>query len=258
MIRSLARAVPARGLQGRARCVVSDLRGGDYFEQLAGRARRARPRRACTRVLFLRPTSDAADALQGDAPPPPARPARQRARRHPRERELLAPDPRARRHGRRHHRPERAGAAAQGGAEMLEPGQPGKLAVTSRPSATSTGPRATPTWRSTCASCPTRTTSRTSSRSPAWTRGSSTTSAATGAWTRSTSTSCRSWTTSCPSTSTRARRTSSSRSAARAASTAPSRSPSTSPRATATARPLRRRRAPRHRQALKVARDGLG
>ena len=48
--------------------------------------------------------------------------------------------------------------------ELLEPSTPGKLAVTFKCSATSTARRATPTWPSTCASCPTRTTTPTCAR----------------------------------------------------------------------------------------------
>ena len=93
------RALPARGLQGRAR--VRRLRPARR-RVLRGPRRvldeldAGRPRH---RVLFLeRRRADAADPLQGDPPPPPAGARRGAWRRHAARAGAARPDPRARRH----------------------------------------------------------------------------------------------------------------------------------------------------------------
>ena len=157
------RAVPARGLEGRARggrvatCAAASTsrRSRSVLDELD--AGGARPPRAVPR----RRRADAAQPLQGDAPPPPARAARAASSTASApsascsSRSASAPT----RH--RHHGPERARrCGARSPTSCSSPSTPGRLAVTfDVASATSTARRATPTSRSTCASCPTRTTS---------------------------------------------------------------------------------------------------
>ena len=249
MIRSLAELFRHPGSKVERAAVVSDSRGGEYLSALAGVIDELDEAEVVHRVLFLE--SDEQTLLNR---------YKETRRRHP----LVA----ARQRGRRRPpraRAARAGARARGlcidtsglspaalrrkvADELLEPGTPGRLAVTlhvvrpqARPAARRR-PRA-----STSASCRTRTTRPTCGRSPGSTSGSSTTSAATAACRSSTTTCCRCSSTCCRSTSPRARRTSSSRSAAPAAATARSRSPSTSARVPRARRVLRRGPAPRRR-----------
>ena len=83
MIRSLVELFMHAGSKVARAAVVSDVRGGSYFEGLAAmlddlRARGRQPSRAVPRGR----RADAAHALQGDPPPPSAGADRQRARRH--------------------------------------------------------------------------------------------------------------------------------------------------------------------------------
>ena len=168
MIRSLAELFMHEGSKVERAAVVSDVRGGEYFAGARARARRARRAGGVAhRVLFLeRRRADAARPLQGDAPPPPARaraaasstasrasatllaPVRERA-------DLVidttGPDARRR-------------CAARSPTSCCDARAPAGSRSRSARSATSTARRATPTSRSTCASCPTRTTSRTCAR----------------------------------------------------------------------------------------------
>ena len=77
MIRSLVELFMHEGSKVARAAVVSDVRGGSYFEGLAAmlddlRASGVAPPRAVPRGR----RADAADPLQGDAPPPPAGPDR--------------------------------------------------------------------------------------------------------------------------------------------------------------------------------------
>ena len=115
MIRSLAGLFLHEGSKVERACVVSDLRGGEYFEELAavldelrlGPRRRPRPLPGGRRA-------DAAHPLQGDPPAPPARPQRQRRRRRAPRAGAARADPRAGRHDHRHDGAERLRAAPQG------------------------------------------------------------------------------------------------------------------------------------------------
>ena len=75
MIRSLVELFVHEGSKVERAAVVSDVRGGEYFDALRAvlddlRAARAAPPRAVPR----RRRADAAQPLQGDAPPPPVAP----------------------------------------------------------------------------------------------------------------------------------------------------------------------------------------
>ena len=92
MIRSLVDLFMHAGSKVQRAAVVSDVRGGSYFEGLAQmlddlRAPGVTPPRAVPRGR----RADAADPLQGDAPPPPAGAGGSVADGIARERELLAP-----------------------------------------------------------------------------------------------------------------------------------------------------------------------
>ena len=182
MIRSLAELFVHEGSKVERAAVVSDVRGGEYFDGLVAVLDELEAAGVEPRVLFLDADEQTLlHPLQGDAPPPPARARRAACRRHRRaSAQLLEP---LRERADVVHRHDRACSRAmlrrKVADEMLAPTTPRRLAVTFTPSATSTGRRATPTCPSTCASCPTRTTSPTCARSPASTSGSSTTSAAT-------------------------------------------------------------------------------
>ena len=115
MIRALVELFMHEGSKVERAAVVSDVRGGDYFEALQRRARRPRrARRAPPRPVPRRRRGDAAHPLQGDPPPPSAR-ARRRASAQgiAAERALLEPLKRARRRRHRLDRPQGAHAAAQ-------------------------------------------------------------------------------------------------------------------------------------------------
>ena len=163
MIGSLIELFVHEGSKVERAAVVSDVRGGEYFEELAAvlddlDRMRAAPPRAVPR----RRGRDAAQPLQGDAPAPPARAGRLDRRRH-RGRARPARRPQgARRRRHRHDRAERRDAAR---ARSSRPSSASSRRAGSRSpspaSASSTARRATPTSSSTCASCPTRTTSPT-------------------------------------------------------------------------------------------------
>ena len=79
MIRALVELFVHEGSKVERAAVVSDVRGGEYFDALRRGARgAARDGRRAPRAVPRRRRADAADPLQGDAPPPPAR--RRRAR----------------------------------------------------------------------------------------------------------------------------------------------------------------------------------
>ena len=92
MIRALVELFVHEGSKVERAAVVSDVRGGEYFDGLA-RVLETLPRRRgrAPRAVPRRRRGDAAQPLQGDAPAPPARARGLRHRRHRREREMLAP-----------------------------------------------------------------------------------------------------------------------------------------------------------------------
>ena len=160
------RAVPPPRLEGRARRRGVRLArrrvpvGAGRRDRRARRGRR-RPPRAVPRGR----RADAAQPLQGDAPPPPAGAARQRGRRHPARDGAAGAGQGARRHVHRHQRPERhRRCAARSPTSCSSASRRAGWRSPSPRSATSTARRATPTWRSTCASCRTRTTRPTCGR----------------------------------------------------------------------------------------------
>ena len=146
MIRSLVELFMHEGSKVVHAAVVSDARGGSYFEGLAAmlddlRASGVTPSGAVPGGR----RGDAADALQGDAPPASARPERQRRRG---DRARAASCSRrcgAGRRGDRHHRADRGDAPPQARREMLPSDAPGGWPSPSRASASSTAPSATPT-----------------------------------------------------------------------------------------------------------------
>ena len=132
MIRSLSELFLHEGSKVERAAVVCDSRGGEYLAALAGVIDQlaAAGVRAPRRVPHRR-RADAGRPLQGDAPAPPAVPARQRRRRHPRRaascsrRCASAPDLVIDTSG--------LSAAAlrrKVADELLEPATPGRLAVT--------------------------------------------------------------------------------------------------------------------------------
>ena len=133
MIRSLAELFLHEGSKVERACVVSDLRAGDYFELLAEVLDElAAAGHVTTRAAVPGGRrGPAADALQGDPPAPSAGAQRQRRRRHPARARAAGADPRARRHGDRHDRPERRRrCGARSPRRCSRPAEPGKLAVT--------------------------------------------------------------------------------------------------------------------------------
>ena len=126
MIRSLADLFPHPGSSVERAAIVSDLRGGTYFERLAEVLDELEATGIAHRVLFLRGgRGDADHALQGDPPPPPAgahrrrrldgRPARGRAAGPVRERADVLIDTTGH---------ERRGLRRKVAAEMLDPRRP--------------------------------------------------------------------------------------------------------------------------------------
>ena len=121
------RAVHARRARRSQRAaVVSDVRGGSYFEGLAAmlddlRASGRQPPRAVPRGR----RADAADPLQGDAPPPSAGADGQRRRRHRARARAAGAAARAGRRRDRHERADRGDAAAQAGRRAAADAHPG-------------------------------------------------------------------------------------------------------------------------------------
>jgi UPF0042 nucleotide-binding protein len=131
MIRSLAQLFLHEGSKVERACVVSDLRAGEYFEQIVAVLDDLDPQRAFTRVLFLEADDDTLLTRYKET-----------RRRHPqapngnvadgirRERHLLA-----RIRGRADTLIDTTGLSESAlrrkvASEMLGPGEPGKLAVT--------------------------------------------------------------------------------------------------------------------------------
>jgi UPF0042 nucleotide-binding protein len=131
MIRSLAGLFLHDGSKVERACVVSDLRAGDYFEEIVGVLDDLDVERSFTRVLFLEADEDTLLSRYKET-----------RRRHPqarngnvadgihREQELLAPI-----RGRADTVIDTTGLSASAlrrkvASEMLAPGEPGKLAVT--------------------------------------------------------------------------------------------------------------------------------
>ena len=166
MIRSLAELFRHPGSKVERAAVVCDSRGGEYLSALAGVIDELAETDVPFRVVYL----EADEQTLIDR-------YKETRRRHPlapqgnvadgihAEMALLAPGQGARRPVHRHLRPERRGAAPQGRRTSCS-SRPTRASSRSRsrPSGTSTARRATPTSRSTCASCPTRTTSPTCGR----------------------------------------------------------------------------------------------
>ena len=92
MIRSLVDLFMHSGSKVARAAVVSDARGGSYFDGLAAMLDDLRATGVRHRMLFLEADeADAADPLQGDAAPAPTRARGSVAEGIARERELLAP-----------------------------------------------------------------------------------------------------------------------------------------------------------------------
>ena len=91
MIKSLVELFMHTGSKVARAAVVSDARGGSYFEGLAAMLEGCRPAACGHGSCSWRPTRDAADALQGDAAPPPAVAPGSVAEGIAHERELLDP-----------------------------------------------------------------------------------------------------------------------------------------------------------------------
>ena len=131
MIRSLSELFMHEGSKVERAAVVCDSRGGEFLgalagviDQLAVAGRRA-PRR-----LPHRRRAVAREPLQGDAPAPPALPARQRRRRDPRRGRAARARAPAGGHRDRHVRAERRALRRKVADELLVTSTPGKLAVT--------------------------------------------------------------------------------------------------------------------------------
>ena len=200
MIRSLAELFRHPGSKVERAAVVSDSRGGDYLSALAGVIDELDEAGVVHRVLYLE--ADDQTLLSR---------YKETRRRHP-----LAPTAPSSTGSRASAScsslRERAdtcidtsGLSAAGlrrkmADELLERETPGQLSVTFTSSATSTARRATPTWRSTSASCRTPTTRPICVHSRGSTSGLSITSAATADCRSSTTTWCRCSSTCCPST----------------------------------------------------------
>ena len=130
MIRSLADLFMHEGSKVERACVVSDLRGGDYFEALAEVLDELDARRVAHRVLFLEADEESCSPATGDAPAPSAAPDGSVADGIDRERELLAPI-----RERADASIDTTGLSAAAlrrkvAAEMLAPREPGRLALT--------------------------------------------------------------------------------------------------------------------------------
>ena len=130
MIGALGELFRHEGSGVRRAAVVSDVRGGEYFEGLARGARGAGGRRSRPEGAVPRgQRGDPARPLQGDPPPPSARARRAGDRGDPRRARAAGAAARARRPGHGHLRPHRARCCAGG----------------SRPRCS--GPRARRSWR---------------------------------------------------------------------------------------------------------------
>ena len=113
MIGALGELFRLEGSNVRRAAVVTDVRGGEYFDELLAvleelKAERPRPEGALPRGR----RADAARPLQGDQAPASAVARGADRRRHPRRARGPRPAARARRHGHRHDRPDRGDAAA--------------------------------------------------------------------------------------------------------------------------------------------------
>ena len=131
MIGSLGELFRHEGSGVERAAVVSDVRGGEYFEGLIQVLDELERRRAEAEAALPRGRrGDAARPLQGDAPPPPARAGGPDRRRDPRRARAARAAARARRHGDGHQRPDRRPAAAAD--RRGDAGRPrgGKLALT--------------------------------------------------------------------------------------------------------------------------------
>ena len=238
MIRSLAGLFMHDGSKVERAAVVSDLRGGEYFERARAGDRDAALRRGrAPRALPLRRRRDAAQPLQGDAPAPPARAVGQRDRRHP---------PRGARRSRRSASSPTSLIDTRGlsaamlrrkiANELLERESPRRLAVTFGSFGHKHGPPRDADLAFDVRFLPNphyepelRAADRVRHADRRLRRR------ATAGWRSSTTASSRCSSTCCRSTCARARRTSWSRSDAPAGATARSSSPSTSPRTSASA-----------------------
>ena len=202
MIRSLFELFQHEGSRVQSAAVVSDVRGGAYFDALRSVLDDLDSSPLNYRVVFLEADDQTLlRPLQGDPPPPPAGAHRQRGRGDRGRARAAGPDPRAGRVLRGHRWPDRRRPAPPAGRRAAaRPRAPPASPSPSPPSDTSTARCATPTWPSTCASCPIPTTSWLCARSPGSTRRWSPTSTPMAPWRSSTPTCCRCSTTCCPST----------------------------------------------------------
>ena len=163
MISALGELFRHEGSGVRRAAIVSDVRGGEYFEELDRGARRAGA--GGTRPDGALPRGERGDAprpLQGDSPAPSAGPGRPGGGGDPCRARGARPAARARRRGDGHQRPDRSDAAAPG-RDRAARAEAAAASSRSRssPSASRTARRAKPTSSSTSASCRTRTTART-------------------------------------------------------------------------------------------------